>query len=148
MFERFTDRARKIVALANQEAKRLNRDYIDTEHVLLGLIKEGSGVGANALKDAGVDLRTLRIDVEKLLQSGIPHETPDKLPQMPQFKKVLEYSISAAHGMNHRYVGSEHILLGLIQEPDGIAGNVLRNQGLNFELLRKQVLHLLQPPPT
>jgi ATP-dependent Clp protease ATP-binding subunit ClpC len=148
IFGRFTDRARKIVALANQEAKRLNHDSIDTEHVLLGLIKEGSGVGANALKDAGVALGTLRIDVERLLQSGDPHETPEKLPQTPQSKKVIEYSILAARGMTHNYVGSEHILLGLIQEQGGIAGSVLRNRGLNFDLLRQKVLHLWEPPPT
>jgi ATP-dependent Clp protease ATP-binding subunit ClpC len=127
MFERFTDRARKVMALANQEAQRFNHEYIGTEHVLLGLVKEGSGVGANVLKNLDVDLRKVRLEVEKLVKSGPDMVTMGKLPQTPRAKKVIEYAIEEARNLNHNYVGTEHLLLGLLREQDGVAAQVLMN---------------------
>ncbi|UCG16435.1 MAG: ATP-dependent Clp protease ATP-binding subunit [Phycisphaerales bacterium] len=143
MFERFTDRARKVMALANQEAQRFNHEYIGTEHILLGLVKEGSGVGANVLKNLEVDLRKVRLEVEKLVKSGPDMVSMGKLPQTPRAKKVIEYSIEEARNLNHNYVGTEHLLLGLLREQDGVAAQVLMNLGLKLEEVREEVLNLL-----
>ena len=143
MYERFTDRARKVMQLANQEAQRFNHEYIGTEHVLLGLIKEGSGVAANVLKNLDVDLRKIRLEVEKLVQSGPDMVTMGKLPQTPRAKKVIEYSMEEARNLNHNYVGTEHILLGLLREQEGVAAQVLMNLGLKLEDVREEVLNLL-----
>jgi len=143
MFERFTDRARKVMALANQEAQRFNHEYIGTEHILLGLVKEGSGVGANVLKRLDVDLRKVRLEVEKLVKSGPDMVTMGKLPQTPRAKKVIEYAIEEARNLNHNYVGTEHLLLGLLREHDGVAAQVLMNLGLKLEEVREEVLNLL-----
>ncbi|MCZ6683369.1 MAG: ATP-dependent Clp protease ATP-binding subunit, partial [Planctomycetota bacterium] len=143
MFERFTDRARKVMALANQEAQRFNHEYIGTEHILLGLVKEGSGVGANVLKNLDVDLRKVRIEVEKLVKSGPDMATMGKLPQTPRAKKVIEFAIEEARNLNHNYVGTEHLLLGLLREQDGVAAHVLMNLGIKLEEVREEVLNLL-----
>ncbi len=143
MFERFTDRARKVMGLANQEAQRLNHEYIGTEHILLGLVKEGSGVGANVLKNLDVDLRKVRLEVEKLVKAGPEMVTMGKLPQTPRAKKVIEYAIEEARSLNHNYVGTEHLLLGLLREQDGVAAQVLRNLGLKLDEVREEVLNLL-----
>jgi len=143
MFERFTDRARKVMALANQEAQRFNHEYIGTEHILLGLVKEGSGVGATVLKNLEVDIKKLRLEVEKLVKSGPDMVTMGKLPQTPRAKKVIEYAIEEARSLNHNYVGTEHILLGLLRESEGIAAQVLMNLGLKLEDVRQEVLNLL-----
>ncbi|MBI5762049.1 MAG: ATP-dependent Clp protease ATP-binding subunit [Planctomycetes bacterium] len=143
MFERFTDRARKVMALANQEAQRFNHEYIGTEHILLGLVKEGSGVGANVLKNLDVDLRKVRMEVEKLVKSGPDMVTMGKLPQTPRAKKVIEYAIEEARNLNHNYVGTEHLLLGLLREQDGVAAQVLMNLGIKLEEVREEVLNLL-----
>jgi ATP-dependent Clp protease ATP-binding subunit ClpC len=143
MFERFTDRARKVMALANQEAQRFNHEYIGTEHILLGLVKEGSGVGANVLKNLDVDLRKVRLEVEKLVKSGPEVVTMGKLPQTPRAKKVIEYAIEEARNLNHNYVGTEHLLLGLLREHDGVAAQVLMNLGLKLDEVREEVLNLL-----
>jgi ATP-dependent Clp protease ATP-binding subunit ClpC len=143
MFERFTDRARKVMALANQEAQRLNHEYIGTEHILLGLVKEGSGVGANVLKNLDVDLRKVRLEVEKLVKAGPEMVTMGKLPQTPRAKKVIEYAIEEARNLNHNYVGTEHLLLGLLREHDGVAAQVLMNLTLKLEEVREEVLNLL-----
>jgi ATP-dependent Clp protease ATP-binding subunit ClpC len=143
MFERFTDRARKVMALANQEAQRFNHEYIGTEHILLGLVKEGSGVGANVLKNLDVDLRKVRLEVEKLVKSGPETVTMGKLPQTPRAKKVIEYAIEEARNLNHNYVGTEHLLLGLLREQDGVAAQVLMNLNLRLEDVREEVLNLL-----
>jgi ATP-dependent Clp protease ATP-binding subunit ClpC len=143
MYERFTDRARKVMQLANQEAQRFNHEYIGTEHILLGLIKEGSGVAANVLKNLDVDLRKIRLEVEKLVQSGPEMVTMGKLPQTPRAKKVIEYSMEEARNLNHNYVGTEHILLGLLREQEGVAAQVLMNLGLKLEEVREEVLNLL-----
>jgi ATP-dependent Clp protease ATP-binding subunit ClpC len=143
MFERFTDRARKVMQLANQEAQRFNHEYIGTEHILLGLVKEGSGVAANVLRNLDIDLRKIRLEVEKLVQSGPEMVTIGKLPHTPRAKKVIEYSMEEARNLNHNYVGTEHILLGLLREQDGVAAQVLMNLGMKLEDVREEVLSLL-----
>jgi len=143
MYERFTDRARKVMQLANQEAQRFNHEYIGTEHILLGLVKEGSGVAANVLKNLDIDLRKIRLEVEKIVQSGPEMVTMGKLPQTPRAKKVIEYSIEEARNLNHNYVGTEHLLLGLLREQEGVAAQVLMNLGLKLEDVREEVLNLL-----
>ncbi|MFM8251638.1 MAG: ATP-dependent Clp protease ATP-binding subunit [Planctomycetota bacterium] len=143
MYERFTDRARKVMQLANQEAQRFNHEYIGTEHILLGLVKEGSGVAANVLKNLEVDLRKIRMEVERLVQSGPEMVTMGRLPQTPRAKKVVEYSMEEARNLNHNYVGTEHILLGLLREQEGVAAQVLMNLGLKLDEVREEVLNLL-----
>src|ERR1700755_1818199 len=143
MYERFTDRARKVMQLANQEAQRFNHEYVGTEHVLLGLVKEGSGVAANVLKNLDVDLRKIRVEVEKIVQSGPDMVTMGKLPQTPRAKKVIEYAIEEARNLNHNYVGTEHLLLGLLREQEGVAAQVLMNLGLKLEDGREGGLNLL-----
>jgi ATP-dependent Clp protease ATP-binding subunit ClpC len=143
MYERFTDRARKVMQLANQEAQRFNHEYIGTEHILLGLVKEGSGVAANVLKNLDVDLRKIRLEVEKIVQSGPDMVTIGKLPQTPRAKKVIEYAMEEARNLNHNYVGTEHLLLGLLREQEGVAAQVLMNLGLKLDDVREEVLNLL-----
>ncbi len=145
MYERFTDRARKVMQLANQEAQRFNHEYIGTEHVLLGLVKEGSGVAANVLKNLDIDLRKIRLEVEKIVQHGPGGEqvVMGRLPHTPRAKKVIEYSVEEARNLNHNYVGTEHLLLGLLREQEGVAAQVLMNLGLKLEDVREEVLNLL-----
>src|SRR5271157_3100527 len=143
MYERFTDRARKVMQLANQEAQRFNHEYVGTEHVLLGLIKEGSGVAANVLRNLDVDLRKIRNEVEKIVQAGPEMVTMGKLPQTPRAKKVIEYAIEEARNLNHNYVGTEHLLLGLLREQEEVAAQVLMNLNLKLEEVREEVLNLL-----
>ncbi|GIW84996.1 MAG: ATP-dependent Clp protease ATP-binding protein [Gemmataceae bacterium] len=146
MYERFTDRARKVMQLANQEAQRFNHEYIGTEHILLGLVKEGSGVAANVLKNLDVDLRKIRSEVEKIVQHG--HQGGEqvvmgRLPHTPRAKKVLDYALEEARNLGHNYVGTEHLLLGLLREQEGVAAQVLMNLGLKLEDVREEVLNLL-----
>jgi ATP-dependent Clp protease ATP-binding subunit ClpC len=131
------------MALANQEAQRFNHEYIGTEHILLGLVKEGSGVGATVLKNLDVDIKKLRLEVEKLVKSGPDMVTMGKLPHTPRAKKVIEFAIEEARSLNHNYVGTEHLLLGLLRETDGIAAQVMMNLGLRLEDVRQEVLNLL-----
>src|SRR5437899_5054254 len=138
MYERFTDRARKVMQLANQEAQRFDNEYIGTEHILLGLVKEGSGVAANVLKNLDVDLRTIRLEVEKLVQSGPDMVSLGKLPQTPRTKKVIEYAIEESRNLKHNYIGTEHLLLGLLREQEGVASQVLMNLGLRLEDVREE----------
>src|SRR5689334_22764640 len=149
MYERFTDRARKVMQLANQEAQRFNHEYIGTEHVLLGLVKEGSGVAANVLKNLDVDLRKIRLEVERIVQPGAGGDqvVMGRLPHTPRAKKVIEYSIEEARNLNHNYVGTEHLLLGLLREQEGVAAQVLMNLGLKLEDVREEVLNLLGHNP-
>ena len=145
MFERFTDRARKVMAIANQEVQRFNHEYIGTEHILLGLIKESSGTGATVLKNLGVDIEKMLLEMEQLLKlKGRPNTvTMDKLPPTPLAKKVIEYTIEEARNLNHDYIGTEHLLLGLLRESEGIAAQVLVNLGLSIERVRMEILKLL-----
>jgi ATP-dependent Clp protease ATP-binding subunit ClpA len=149
MYERFTDRARKVMELANQAAQRLHHEYIGTEHVLLGLVKEGSGVAASVLKNLGVDRRKVREEVERIVQRGVGGDqvVTGRLPHTPRAKKMIEYAIEEARGLNHNYVGTEHLLLGLLREQEGIGAQVLMNLGLKLEDVRREVLNLLGQTP-
>jgi len=143
MFDRFTDRARKVMSFARQEAERFNHDYIGTEHVLLGLVKEGSGVAANVLENLDVDLEKVRLEVEKLVKPAPDVVTMGQLPFTPRAKKVLEFAIDEARALDHNYVGTEHLLLGLLREQEGLAAQVLMNLGLKLEDVRNEVMEFL-----
>ena len=143
MFENFTNGARKVMALANQEAQRFNHEYIGTEHILLGLVKEGSGVGVKVLKNLDVDIKKVRLEVERLVKSGPDMVTIGKLPQTPWAKRVIKYAIEEACLLNRDCVGTENILLGLLRESEGIAAQVLMNLDLQIEQVRREVLMLL-----
>lgn len=142
-YSSLTDRSRIVMQLANQEAQRFNHEWVGTEHVLIALIKEDRGVAANVLKNLGVDLRKIRLEVEKLVQGGPEMITMGKLPQTPRLKKAIEYAMEEVSNLHHRYVGTEHILLGLLRDPDGVPALVLVNLGLKLEDVRKEVLALL-----
>lgn len=152
MYERFTQRAKKVMQLANQEAQRINHEYIGTEHILLGLVKEGSGTAANVLKNLDVDLRELRLEVEKRVEESGPQMIMlNKLPQTPRAKKVIEYAMEEARALHHNYVGIEHLLLGLLRTEDGIASEVLVHRfGLNIQKVSLAIKEILgqHPAPT
>ncbi|MDD4909456.1 MAG: ATP-dependent Clp protease ATP-binding subunit [Candidatus Omnitrophica bacterium] len=143
MFNRFTERARKVIILAKEEARRFNHDYIGTEHILLGLIREGEGVAAAVLQKLGLSLETIRLEVEKLVQPGPSTQILGDIPFTPRAKKVLELAAEEARSMGHNYIGTEHILLGLIREGEGVASQVLMNLGLDFDRVRNEVISLL-----
>jgi len=144
---RFTDRARKVMQLANQEAQRFNHEYIGTEHLLLGLVAEGSGVAVHVLRNLDLDPDRIRREVEGIVQPGSGDDiTMSKLPQTPRAKKVIEYAIEEARNLNHNYVGTEHLLLGLLREQEGVAARILMNLGLNLDQVREEVLSLLGGP--
>ena len=146
MYDRFTELARRAMQLANREAQRFSHEYIGTEHILIGLIGEESGVAANVLKNLGVDLCKIRHEVEKLVQSGTNMITMGKMPHTPMAKKIIEYSMEESRNLNHNYVGTEHILLGLLREQDSIAAQALMNLGLDPEDVRQEVLSQLEVP--
>lgn len=146
MYEHFTDRSRKVMQLANQEAQRFNHEYIGTEHILVGLVKEGSGVAANVLKNLDANLRKIRLEVEKIVKPGSDMVTMSKLPHAPQTDKAIEYAIEEAHNLNDSYVGTEHLLLGLLREQEGVAAQVLMNLGLKLEDVREETLSLFTEP--
>lgn len=143
MFDRFTDRAKKVMNLARQEAQRFNHEYLGTEHILLGLVQEGNGVAANVLKNMGIDLNKIRTEVEKIVKTGASMVTMGQLPFTPRAKKVLELSMEEASNLSHNYIGTEHLLLGLIKENEGIAAQVLLNLGVKLEDVREEVLDFL-----
>lgn len=143
LYHRFTDRARKVMQLANQEAQRLNHEYIGTEHILLGLVKEGSGVAANVLHNLGIKLRMVRLEVETLIQSGSGMVTMGRLPQTPRAKSVIKFSMEEAKNLNHNYVGTEHLLLGLLREDEGVGAQVLMNLGAKVDTVRAEIMALL-----
>ena len=143
MFDRFTDRAKKVMNLARQEAQRFNHEYLGTEHILLGLVQEGSGVAANVLKNMAIDLNKIRTEVEKIVKTGPSMVTMGQLPFTPRAKKVLELSMEEASNLGHNYIGTEHLLLGLIKENEGIAAQVLLNLGVKLEDVREEVLEFL-----
>ena len=142
MFERFTDRARRVVVLAQEEARTLNHNYIGTEHVLLGLIHEGEGVAAKALESLGISLEAVRQQVEEIIGPG-QQPTSGHIPFTPRAKKVLELSLREALQLGHNYIGTEHILLGLIREGEGVAAQVLVKLGADLNRVRQQVMQLL-----
>ena len=142
MFERFTDRARRVVVLAQEEARLLNHNYIGTEHILLGLIHEGEGVAAKALESLGISLEAVRSQVEELIGQG-GSSPSGHIPFTPRAKKVLELSLREALQLGHNYIGTEHILLGLIREGEGVAAQVLVKLGADLSRVRQQVIQLL-----
>ncbi len=143
MYERFTDRARKIMQLANQEAQRFNHEYLGTEHILLGLTKEGSGVAATTLIGLGLTLQGIRLEIEKIVTTGPGMITMGKLPQTPRAKKVIEYACQFASDYGFNYVGSEHLLIGLMLEGEGIACQVLTNLRIDVEGVKREMLQML-----
>jgi len=144
MFDRFTDRARRVMQLARAEAVRLNHDYIGTEHVLLGLIQEGSGVAASVLRNLGVDLQRIRQEIERTVRRGTaPAPRTGQLPFTPRAKKVLEFAIEEANSLGHNYIGTEHLLLGLLRETGGRAAKVMETLGIRLRDVREEVLELL-----
>jgi len=155
MYERFTDRARKVMQLANQEAASFQHCYIGTEHILLALIKEGSGVAANVLKNLGIERASVRADVLRWVLMGWDQvEMGERLPQLSNTSKVIEYAMAEARGLGHNYVGTEHLLLGMLRVTEGVAAQVLMSQGLKLEQVREEIVRLLGgqsskpvPPP-
>ncbi len=143
MFERFTDRARRVVVLAQVEARSLNHNYIGTEHILLGLIHEGDGVAAKALESVDISLGGVRNAVEEIIGQGVDEPT-GHIPFTPRAKKVLELSLREALGLGHNYIGTEHILLGLLREGQGVAAQVLIALGADLQRIRRVVIGLLQ----
>ena len=146
MFERFTDRARRVIVLAQEEARMLNHNYIGTEHILLGLIHEGEGVAAEALESLGISLAAVRQQVEEIIGQG--QEAPSgHIPFTPRAKKVLELSLRESLQLGHHYIGTEHILLGLIREGDGVATQILVRLRGDLNLIRHQVIQLIASRP-
>ncbi len=143
MFNRFTERARKVIILAKEEARRFNHDYIGTEHILLGLVREGEGVAASVLQKMGVSLEKIRLEIEKLVQPGPSTQIIGDIPFTPRAKKALELAAEEARSLGHNYIGTEHLLLGLIREGEGMASQVLLNLGLDLNTVRNEVMELL-----
>jgi len=143
MFNRFTERARKVILLAKEEAKRFNHDYIGTEHLLLGLVREGEGVAAAVLASLGLGPDKIRFEVEKLVQPGPATIVSGDIPFTPKAKKVIELAMEEARDLGHNYIGTEHLLLGLIREGEGVASQVLLNLGMDLDRVRMEVMNLL-----
>jgi ATP-dependent Clp protease ATP-binding subunit ClpC len=142
MLERLTNRARRVVVLAQEEARMLNHNYLGTEHILLGLIHEGEGVAAKALESLGISLEAVRLQVEEIIGQG--QQAPSgHIPFTPRAKKVLELSLREAIQLGHKHIGTEHILLGLIREGEGVAAQVLVQLGADLPSVRQQVIHQL-----
>ena len=143
MFNKFTERARKVVLLAKEEAKRFNHDYIGTEHILLGLVREGEGVAAAVLANLGLSSEKIRLEVEKLVKAGPSTLVSGDIPFTPKAKKVMELAMDEAVSLGHNYIGTEHLLLGLLREGEGMASQVLMNLGLDMNKVRSEVMRLL-----
>lgn len=151
MSNRFTERAQRVILIAQEEAKRLNHDYVGTEHLLLGLIALGEGVAAQVVANLGVDLRRVRAEIEKIVGTGDNVMLLGEIPFTPRAKKVLELAVEEAQNMGHNYVGTEHLLLGLIREEEGVAARVMENIGVRLDVVREEVISLLgegQPGPS
>jgi ATP-dependent Clp protease ATP-binding subunit ClpC len=144
MYERFSDRARKVFQLANQEAQRFNHEGIAPEHVLIGLIKEGAGVAANVLRNLSVDLGRVRSEVERLVKPGPDMMTMGRLPQTPGTGTLVDNALDAAKGLNHNYVGTEHLLLGMLADPGSVPTKVLNSLGVTTQEVKSGVLEVLK----
>ncbi len=145
MFERFTERARRVIVLAQTEARMLDHGWIGTEHILLGLLHEGQGVAARALESMGISLDEMRLAVEGVIGRGAqPLPESEHIPFTPRSKKVLELSLREARELGHSYIGTEHILLALIHEGDGVAAQVLARAGVDLDRARRRVTELLR----
>jgi ATP-dependent Clp protease ATP-binding subunit ClpC len=145
MFERFTDRARTVMAFASIEARRLGHEYVGTEHMLLGLVREETGVAAHVLKGLGVGPEAMRKEIERITMAGSAEIPPSNssLPLTPRAKSTLEYAVEEARALGHSYVGTEHQLLGLLREEVGIAAQVLMNLGINLNQVRAEVVQIV-----
>src|SRR5512137_1457596 len=143
MSNRFTDRVQRVIIIAQEEAKRLNHDYVGTEHILLGLVALGEGMAAKVLYNLGIDLKKVRAEIEKLVGTGDNIMLLGEIPFTPRAKKVLELAVEEAQNLNHTYVGTEHLLLGLLREEEGIAARVLENIGVKLNDVREEVLNLM-----
>jgi ATP-dependent Clp protease ATP-binding subunit ClpC len=143
MFDRFTERARRVVVLAQDEARMLNHGHIGTEHILLGLVHEGHGVAAKALESLGISLAVVRQQVEEIIGRGQQQPPSGHIPFTPRAKKVLELSLREALQLGHTYIGTEHILLGLIREGEGVAAQVLIGLGVDLNRAQQQVIQLV-----
>src|SRR5580692_7362973 len=141
----FTPRAQQVLALARKEADRLNHNFLGTEHLLLGLIKWGQGVAVNVIQKMGLDLETVRLEVEKQTPSGPDQKMIGNIPYTPRVKKVIALAQKEAKNLNHTYVGTEHLLLGLLREGDGVAAKVLRALDVDIEQCRQEILKELDP---
>lgn len=141
-FDKFTERARRVLSLAQEEAQRFQHNYIGTEHLLLGLVREDEGVAAKVLHDLGVDLQKVRSSVEDIIGRG-DRTVLGEIGLTPRAKQVIELAVDEARRMNHHYIGTEHLLLGLIREGEGIAVGVLKSQGVTLEKVRWQTVRLL-----
>ncbi len=146
MFDRFTERARKVMGFARREAQRFHHEYIGTEHILLGLIQEGQGVAANVLKSMAIDLEKIRREVEKIVKSGPAMEPSVQIPFTPRAKKVVELALEEAGNLGHNYIGTEHLLLALLREQEGIAAHVLMALGVRLDEVREEVIEFLGGP--
>ncbi len=141
MLERYTDRARRVMYLANQEAQRLRNDHVGTEHLLLGLVKEGTGLAGTVLREMGINLESTRLAVEKVVHGPSGADpVSGTLPRTDRLKRVLDFSNAEATDLGHNYVGTEHLLLGLLREPEGMAASVLKGLKLKLEDVRSAVL--------
>ena len=145
MLNNLTPRAQQVLTMARKEADRFNHNFVGTEHLLLGLIKLGLGVAANVLQTVGLDLETVRMEVEKQVGTGPDRKMNGNIPYTPRVKKVLELASKEARALNHTYVGTEHILLGLLREGDGVAARVLKHFDVGIEQIRKTILKELDP---
>jgi ATP-dependent Clp protease ATP-binding subunit ClpC len=143
MFERFTDRARRVIAFAQEEAKRLHHNYLGPEHILLGLVREGAGVAAEVLQNLGVDLNAIREEVEAASPPGDPGSEVIEVPFVPDAKRVLELAFEEARSLHHNYIGTEHLLLGLIKDSNGLGAKILTNLGLDLKRVREEIIRLL-----
>ena len=141
----FTPRAQQVLALARKEADRFNHNYVGTEHILLGLIKLGQGVAVSVLQNMGLDLETVRIEVEKQVGSGPEQKTGSNIPYTPRVKKVLALSDKEAQQLEHSYVGTEHLLLGLLREGEGVAARVLSSLEVDINQTRQEILAEIDP---
>ena len=142
MFERFTEKAIKVIMLAQEEARRLGHNFVGTEQILLGLIGEGTGIGPKVLKSMGVNLKDARVEVEKIIGRGSGFVAVE-IPFTPRAKRVLELSLEEARQLGHNYIGTEHLLLGLIREGEGVAARVLENLGVDLSKVRSQIIKSL-----
>jgi len=148
MFKKFTERARRVIILAREEAERYNHEYLGTEHILLGILKDGGGIAITVLQKSGIDLEQLNMEIKRNLPQSPPHRVGTEIPFSPRAKKVLEYAVDEAKAMGHNYIGTEHILLGLIKEKDGVASKILTSMGIKFSQAREYTLNLLHEPFT
>ncbi len=143
-FDRFTKRARAVLTFAQEEARNLQHNYVGTEHLLLGLIREGGGVAGEVLSNLGADAQQLRQDVEKIIGRGASDITNANIPLTPRVKRVIELAVDEARRLHHQFLGTEHLLLGLVREGEGIAARVLRERGIDLERVRMETLRVLQ----